>query len=130
MPEHVHLLIWPTETSYSISQILTSLKKPVSKLSLLHVRQNAPEMLKLMEHRRPNGKVAYRFWQRGGGYDRNITEVATLQAELNYIHANPVRRGLCERPTDWKWSSAAEALKPGTGPLSLDLSSIRVAFDA
>ena len=24
---------------------------------------------------------------------------------IDYIHLNPVRRGLVERPEDWKWSS-------------------------
>jgi putative transposase len=26
---------------------------------------------------------------------------------IDYIHLNPVRRGLVERASDWKWSSAA-----------------------
>ena len=25
--------------------------------------------------------------------------------KLNYMHANPVKRGLVNRPKDWKWSS-------------------------
>ena len=130
MPEHVHLLIWPTEANYSISRILSSLKQPVSRRALSYARRFAPQVLKRMEHKRPNGDVSWRFWQRGGGYDRNITESATLQAEVDYIHANPVRRGLCERPADWKWSSASEVMNPGSGPLSLDLSDISMAFDS
>jgi hypothetical protein len=27
-------------------------------------------------------------------------------AVIDFIHANPVRRGLVEQPTDWEWSSA------------------------
>jgi hypothetical protein len=27
-------------------------------------------------------------------------------AAIAYIHENPVRRGLCIRSTDWRWSSA------------------------
>jgi putative transposase len=30
MPEHVHVLVWPTQASYSISAFLTSMKQPVS----------------------------------------------------------------------------------------------------
>jgi len=30
LPEHVHLLIWPREPRYSISQMLTSMKRPVA----------------------------------------------------------------------------------------------------
>jgi len=25
--------------------------------------------------------------------------------KLRYIHRNPVKQGLCERPEDWQWSS-------------------------
>jgi putative transposase len=56
--------------------------------------------------RQPNGEVHYRFWQRGGGYDRNVIESATVHQMIEYIHANPVRRGLVEQATDWLWSSA------------------------
>jgi putative transposase len=27
-------------------------------------------------------------------------------AAMNYIHLNPVRKGLVERSEDWQWSSA------------------------
>ena len=30
---------------------------------------------------------------------------------LNYIHENPVRRGLCQKAVDWKWSSARHYLQ-------------------
>lgn len=123
MPEHVHLLVWPARDRYSISQFLTTLKQPVSKRALLFVRSNAPGFLRQMEDRQPNGTLHHRFWQRGGGYDRNLTEPETIWAEIEYLHANPVRRGLCEHATDWPWSSASEYALPGSGPLSLDLSS-------
>ena len=28
-------------------------------------------------------------------------------AMIEYLHMNPVRRGLVERASDWRWSSAA-----------------------
>ena len=60
------------------------------------------------------------FWQSGGGYDRNITEPKTLMQVIEYIHLNPVRRGLVERADQWKWSSAAWFLGTGTPPLIPD----------
>jgi hypothetical protein len=30
-----------------------------------------------------------------------------LLAMIDYIHLNPNRRGLAERPSDWRWSSAS-----------------------
>ena len=124
MPEHVHLLLWPTNSDYSISRILSTLKQSVSKRALLYVRDRAPEFLSQMEDRQPNGDVHHRFWQRGGGYDRNLTEPETIWTQIDYIHANPVRRGLCERSIDWAWSSAREYESPGSGMLAIERSSL------
>jgi len=35
-----------------------------------------------------------------------MTDLRTLQSIIDYIHANPVRRGLVEQPEEWEWSSA------------------------
>jgi len=126
MPEHVHLMLWPTTRSYSIAAVLTTLKQSVSKRALLFVRARAPKFLEQMADRLPDGAARYRFWQRGGGYDRNVTEPTTIWTEIEYIHANPVRRGLCNRPTDWIWSSAIEYESPGQGLLTIDRSSLPV----
>jgi putative transposase len=124
MPEHVRLLIWPREGGYSVSQFLTSVKRPVTLKALSHVQRSAPAFLSRMEDRQPGGRIHYRFWQRGGGYDRNLTEPKTIWAEIDYIHANPIRRGLCQTAMAWPWSSAAEYECPGSGLLRLDLSSL------
>jgi len=42
-------------------------------------------------------EVGQRFWQPDGGYHRNITSIEALRAMIEYIHANPVRRGLVAR---------------------------------
>ena len=123
MPEHVHLLIWPSQQSYSVSSILKSVKQSVARQALNFVNKQAPAFLKSMEDRQPNGTVSYRFWQRGGGFDSNLTEPKTVWQTVEYIHANPVRRRLCSRPTDWIWSSALEMESPGSGVLTLDLKS-------
>jgi putative transposase len=51
-------------------------------------------------------RIRRRFWQPGGGYDRDAIEIATIHSMIDYIHQNPVRRGLVQRATDWEWSSA------------------------
>jgi len=130
MPEHSHLLIWPTQPDYSISDILNSVKQSVSKRALVFVQREAPEFLVKMEDRQPNGSVHYRFWQRGGGYDRNIVEPSTVFFQIEYIHNNPVRRGLCQLPTDWRWSSAADHAGIREGPLRLDLESLPLIIDS
>lgn len=44
------------------------------------------------------------FWQKRY-YDFNIRDYPQFVEELRYIHRNPVKAGLCERPEDWGWSS-------------------------
>jgi len=124
MPEHVHLLFWPTRGDYSIGRILSALKQPVSKRALLFIKRHAPAFLPQMEEQRLDGTVRHHFWQRGGGYDRNLTEPTAIWSKIDYIHANPVRRGLCERAMDWRWSSAGEHETPGSGPLAIDRESL------
>ena len=94
MPEHVHVLVWPRESVYEVRLIRTALKVPVQRKALAFLRCQAPDFLERLRDEQPNGDVHYRFWQRGGGYDRNITEPATLRSVIDYIHNNPVRRGL------------------------------------
>ena len=106
MPEQIHLLIWPPSPAYDIGAILTSLKQPVAKRAVRFVRWHAPAFLGRMTDRQPNGKEAGRFWQRGGGHDRTLWEPRDVWEMIDYIHANPVRRGLCRRPEEWPWSSA------------------------
>lgn len=119
MPEHVHLLLWPREADYSVSAILKSVKQSVSHRVVSQLRDHNPHGLRLVATGKPT--KPYRFWQAGGGYDRNITEMSTLERAANYIHMNPVRRGLVESPSEWHWSSARDWGAEGHGPLVVDL---------
>jgi hypothetical protein len=38
-------------------------------------------------------------------YDFNIRNYPQFVEKLRYLHRNPVKAGLCERPEDWEWSS-------------------------
>ena len=67
-------------------------------------------MKRLTVRERP-GIHRFRYWQEGGGYDRNPRSVKALEAAIAYIHENPVRRQLRERSTDWRWSSTNQTDK-------------------
>jgi putative transposase len=82
MPEHVHLLLSEPQLD-TLADALKSLKQGVS--------------------RRLIGKAEH-FWQKRY-YDFNIRNYPQFVEKLSYIHRNPVRRGLCEHPQDWEWSS-------------------------
>ena len=61
-----------------------------------------------------NDKKVFRFWQAGGGFDRNLWNTDALHSSIAYIENNPVRTGLAASPENWLWSSA-HARKYGTG---------------
>ena len=106
MPEHVHLLVQPTVMPVKIDNLLSATKQPYSvRIKRILEAARSPLLQKLTVLERP-GKTAFRYWQEGPGYDRNLSTEAAVLAAIDYIHNNPVRRHLVERATDWKWSSA------------------------
>ena len=106
MPEHVHLLVYPRSETGDIDTYLKSVKEPFSKeiKKLLTASNNS--LLKRLTVRERPGKTTFRFWQEGPGFDRNLFTSEAIAASIDYIHNNPVERGLCRRAADWKWSSA------------------------
>jgi putative transposase len=118
MPEHVHLVVHPRQRLYEMADIRQAIKEPTARNAIDYLREHAPHWLPKIAVKKQD-RIRHLFWQRGGGYDRNIEEPATLQRMIDYIHLNPVRRGLVERAGDWKWSNAAWYVR-GEGPIKLD----------
>ena len=106
MPEHLHLLTYPLNEKPKFGHYLGRIKQPFSKQIKEILTTNRSRLLeKLTVQERP-GKNCFRFWQEGPGYDRNVFSKQVILHAIDYIHENPVRRYLCKRATDWKWSSA------------------------
>jgi putative transposase len=101
----VHLVVVPTATNghgSALPSILIAIKKPVATIALATWRQRRwTGLTKLTDTR---GKL--HFWQSGGGFDRNVRDLAELSREVVYVHQNPVTRGLVNKSIEWAWSSA------------------------
>jgi len=82
MPEHVHLLISEPERG-PLASAVQAIKQSVA--------------------RRLIGDSPH-FWQ-ARYYDFNVWTKKKRIEKLKYIHRNPVKRGLVEKPEDWRWSS-------------------------
>lgn len=119
MPEHIHLLIFPRVKTYDMANIRKAIKSPVATQAIQYIQENTPEWLPRITRQRGQ-KTERLFWQSGGGYDRNMTSPHALLNAIDYIHRNPVRRGLVEQAHQWKWSSAAWFLETGPSPIPLD----------
>jgi len=130
MPEHGHLLVCPRPRDYRIAAFCASVKVSVGRRAVAWVKGNAPGFLPRMTDAQPNGQVAHRFWQRGGGHDRNLFTPEAVRAQIDYLHLNPVRRGLCEQAVAWAWSSARDYDAADRGgrragsPLAIDFASL------
>ena len=97
MPEHVHVVLHPLNKVYSMATINKAIKSP-----------SAQAIFDRYPHLRTECQVGpneFRFWQAGGGYDRNLFTAHVAWMEIHYVHDNPVKRGLCDDPADWPWSS-------------------------
>jgi len=109
MPDHFHLLIRP-EPASSTSKIVQQLKQRTAARILVGLRRNRSrrwcgEMLAYL--RLPStvhDHVDYRLWQRRFYPFGIYTETKRLE-KLDYMHANPVKRGLAMSPGEWPWSS-------------------------
>lgn len=86
MPDHLHLLLTPSSTASLEKGI--QLIKGGSSHRIHKVRSQKMEI-----------------WQ-VGFYDWTIRDHNDWQAKVEYIHNNPVRAKLVQKPEDWPYSSA------------------------
>ena|SRR5271165_5831754 len=87
MPDHLHLILTPSWQ--------TSLEKAV-------------QLIKGgSSHRIHKGRESkMEIWQEGF-HDWTIRDMDDWNTKAQYVHTNPVKAGLCERPEDWPHSSAS-----------------------
>src|SRR6267378_2966277 len=116
MPNHVHLLI-------------SEPKKGTPSTVLQMLKQRVSRKMRRKGRARPKGQLSLRFpkfiadlpqfWQ-PRFYDFNVYSHKKKNEKLEYMHANPVVRGLVERPKDWPWSSFSFYAKEEVGLAEID----------
>jgi REP-associated tyrosine transposase len=90
MPEHVHLLLTPTN-DLTLERAIQFIKGGYSHAFGLEFR---------------SGEV----WQRGFT-DHRIRDAEDFSTHRDYIHQNPVKRGLVECPMEYRYCSAYPGFK-------------------
>ncbi|MGH9816799.1 MAG: transposase [Candidatus Acidiferrales bacterium] len=86
MPEHVHLLMSEPAVG-TPSTVMQVLKQRTSRLA-----------------HRGNGSADVPLWF-PRFHDFNVWSEKKKNEKLNYMHMNPVERGLVSHPKNWPWSS-------------------------
>ncbi len=88
MPEHVHMLLTPrmdqTGAPYSIPEIMQSIKGV-----------SAHRINKLLRRQGP-------VWQQES-FDHVPRRAQSVNVRVEYVRQNPVRRGLANKPEEYRW---------------------------
>lgn len=111
MSNHIHLII--QSENAKLSDLIRDFKKFTSKSILDAIQNNESEsrkdwMLKRFEFaaRSHSRNENHQFWQYGSHPEEIYTE-KFFWSKLDYIHQNPVRAGIIEKPEHYLYSSAS-----------------------
>ena len=103
MWDHMHLL---TSRNSTTANVLRVLKGITARRIIDHLKENEhSRSLAKLQHRERDRGYKYSLWQT----ESNVLPVFSegmFMEKVNYIHQNPVRAGLSERPEEYRWSSA------------------------
>jgi REP element-mobilizing transposase RayT len=105
MPNHAHLLITPLSKVGTERRSVPTLTVP----ALTRIMQGLKRWTALKANR-ILGRTG-RFWQEES-FDHCVRDQRAFHRIIRYIDANPIKAGLCEQPSKWRWcSSGSESLQ-------------------
>jgi len=117
MPEHFHLLISEPEKG-NPSVVIQALKPGVARRLLPASRNKRNKADAQQSDLRKEPPPAH-IWQ-ARFYDYNVRSRHKRVEKLRYIHRNPVKRGLVEKPEQWRWSSFRAYAYQESGPVRVN----------
>ncbi len=104
LDNHIHLVA----TAEEFSKVNTSLKKYTARQIIDELKKDNKDWL-LTElsfyKKKYKTKSDYQVWQEGS-HPQLISSDRMLIQKIEYIHNNPVKRGLVDKPGHWRYSSA------------------------
>jgi putative transposase len=119
LDNHFHMIC----ESDNLTNIIKSIKSYSAKgiIELLKT-DNRTNILKKFEINKKISKTSskYQVWQEGF-FPKEITSEKKFKQKLEYIHNNPVKRGLVKSPLEWEYSSAYDYYCGKVGKIKLDL---------
>ncbi len=117
LDNHLHLVV----AGDKLTGIIRDFKSYTAKLLIVRLEQDQKTWVlnQFQYHKQPNKtKSAYQVWQEGF-HPQQIVSEEMLHQKIDYLHHNPVRIGVVERPEDWVYSSARD-YAGGKGLIELD----------
>ena len=111
MPEHFHLLMTEPEVG-DPSVVMKVLKERFTR----KLRTEGAPLIASFAMSGLSRPEPAPVWQKRF-YDFNVWTEDKHVEKLRYMHRNPVKRGLVDRPEQWAWSSFRSYLFGETGPV-------------
>jgi putative transposase len=105
MDTHLHLVA----SSENLSKEIANFKSFTARKIIDTLKEkNEKKLLEQLAGAKARHKTDRQFqvWQEGS-HPQVIQNEAMMRQKIEYIHHNPVKRGLVDEPVQWKYSSAA-----------------------
>jgi len=122
MPTHFHAVV-ACESPNELSDIMRDFKRHTSR-ELIQVLEgsNCQVALSAFQAAKKDakGNTDYKLWQ-DGFHPKAIFTEAVLRQKIEYVHQNPVRKGLVEKAADWLFSSARNYLEDSEREIVLEI---------
>lgn len=105
MDTHIHLVA----SAENLSKEIANFKSFIAKSIIKRLKEkHQDELLERLASAKAKHKKDRQFqvWQEGS-HPQVIENREIMKQKFEYIHFNPIRRGIVEKPTKWIYSSAA-----------------------
>jgi REP-associated tyrosine transposase len=114
MPTHLHAILFIQKFDpLALKATLTDFRKFTGRKLIEHCRQWMPPCFDEVLLANAGDDRDRRFWQPTMHPEQIETE-AFYRQKLDYLHDNPCRKGLVQRPEYWRYPSASHLLSEGT----------------
>jgi len=124
MPTHLHLIV--LDAAFDVERLgrtLADFRKFTGRQLSDHCKNHFPPCFQGTLREQATADRERRFWQ-PSRHPEAIQNEAFWQQKLDYLHANPCRKGLVRVPAHWRYSSAAWYAGDGTGAVDVPLTPI------
>ena len=107
MPNHIHAIVFDREfDSERLKHTLDDFRKFTGRQLSDYCAQHMSMFYVELFRKHAGEDRQRRFWQPTQHPEGVVTD-RFWQEKINYIHWNPVRKGLVRNPEDWRFSSAS-----------------------
>jgi len=104
MDNHIHLVVAGEKLSETIKEFKSYTAREIVRLAGEEGKSWLLNQLQFHKHEHKTDS-RHQVWQEGF-HPQQIYSEDVLRQKAEYLHHNPVRAGLVERPEDWFYSSA------------------------